>query len=476
MLRTRLIVGALALLGLLALVVPGCDELITEVNEITIAGHPQAEFGIGGTGADSGCVPFEVQFLDQSVGPITGWTWSFGDGTSSNDTNPVHVYDSAGVYEVALTVENEPTDGQDTEVKKRYIVAGTTFSEFVSDTNQACVGGEITFQPLQYGGVTSWSWDFGDGAVDNSNDSTPSHVYDSIGVYSVTLTVQGECGEKVETNTDMITITACPTVVIYADTPHAGCRPFEVQFYDSSTYDTSEIALTEWEWDFGDNRKSFEQNPLHEYVSNGTYTVTLTVNSTGGSATDSVVDMITVSDSVIADFVTISPDTGCYTGFQDFAVAFSDSSEGDVLSWLWRFGDGDSSTVQHPIHVYDSAGLYSVTLEVSGSCGTDALTKSDLVALSTPLDPGSVVYTISPDTATLEPINDTALATVIFQESTPGVLYREWDFGYSVPKSDAAFTEHDYGAAGTYEITLTLGNGCGEIQIIDTVIILPEPQ
>jgi len=483
MLRTKVIVGVFAVVGLLALVVPGCDELITEVNEITIAGHPEADFSIGGTGEDSGCVPFTVRFLDESKGPISSWHWYFGDGDSSNDTNPVHTYDSAGVYNVILKVIHEPTEGEDTEEKKRYVVAGTTFSEFTSDTNQTCVGGEITFMPLLYGGITSWQWDFGDGQVDNSNDSTPSHVYDSIGVFTVTLTVEGACGQKTEVNTDMINITACPTVVIHADPPLSGCRPFTVQFYDSSTYDTSRIALTDWEWDFGDNRTSSEQNPLHEYLSYGTYTVTLTVGSTGGSSTDSVVDMITVGDTAVAAFATISPDTGCYTGFQDFAVAFADSSTGDIQSWDWNFGDGGSSTVQNPVHVYDSPGTYSVTLEVTSSCGTDGVTKSNLVVLSTPLYDTLINYLIYADTLTHAPVDtvymdsvgDSLYAAVYFVDSTPGVLAWDWDYGPSVASGKSDSVEYHYTVDSTWEVILTLSNGCGEYKIYDTIVVMPRP-
>ncbi|MCP4684763.1 MAG: PKD domain-containing protein [bacterium] len=477
MIRTKVIAGIIAAVGLLALIVPGCDELITEVNEKIIAGHPEADFSIGGDGKDSACVPFEVQFLDQSIGPISSWKWYFGDGDSSSDTNPVHEYDSDGVYNVILKVEHEPTEGEDTEEKKRYIIAGTAFTDFVSDTNQACLGSAVTFQPLQYGGVTSWSWDFdGDGIVDNTLDSTPTHVYDTIGLYTVTLTVDhANCGGKTLTKTDMINITACPTVVIHTEQPLAGCNPFTVQFYDSSTFDATEIALTDWEWDFGDNTKSYEQDPLHEYDVNGLYTVKLTVGSTGGSSTDSIVDMILVSDSAIASFVSLSPDTGCYTGFQDFAVAFSDSSIGDITSWQWDFGDDSTSTEQHPVHVYETPGIYSVSLEVSGSCGANTLAKSNLVVLSTPLDPATVAYSISPNPAILEVVGTDTIAKVIFHDSTPGVLHWNWDFGYSVPDGTGSLSEHDYVLDSTYEITLTLSNGCSEIQIIDTVEILPLP-
>lgn len=470
MIRTKVIVAVLALAGLIALVVPGCDDLITEVNEVTIAGHPEADFSIGGSGDDSGCVPFAVTFLDQSKGPITGWSWYFGDGDSSNDTNPVHTYDSAGVYNVILKVVNDTTEGEDTELKKRYVVAGTTFSQFTSDTNRTCVGSAITFRPLQYGGITGYEWNFGDGKVNNTNDSTPTHIYDSIGVFTVKLTVQGPCGEKTQTNTDMITVTACPDVIIVAD-DSLGCKPFDVQFYDSSTFDTSQIALTEWEWDFGDNKKSYEQDPLHTYAEAGTYTVTLTVGSTGGTSTDSIVDMITVGDSVKAAYGAIST-LGCKSQFQDYTVAFFDSSTGDITSWTWDFGDGTpGSDLQNPLHVYADPGTYSVSLEVTGICGSDTDSRAGYIIVSDRIDDTLIDYSISADTVMLDSTNDST-TLVRFVDHTPGVVSWDWNYGPSVAHGKADSVEYRYTTAGTWPVTLTLTNGCGDVIIHDTVVVL----
>lgn len=63
------------------------------------------------------------------------------------------------------------------------------------------------------------------------------------------------------------------------------------------------------------------------------------------------------------------------TGPPPLTVVFSDSSTNDPETWLWRFGDGDTSTLQNPTHVYDSTGSYDVTLVVTNSVGTDSLVK-----------------------------------------------------------------------------------------------------
>jgi len=67
------------------------------------------------------------------------------------------------------------------------------------------------------------------------------------------------------------------------------------------------------------------------------------------------------------------------TGAPPLTVVFSDSSDNEPSSWLWRFGDGDTATEQNPTHVYDSTGAYDITLVVSNSSGTDSLTKSGYI-------------------------------------------------------------------------------------------------
>ncbi len=66
-------------------------------------------------------------------------------------------------------------------------------------------------------------------------------------------------------------------------------------------------------------------------------------------------------------------------------VQFTDASEGAFSSWFWDFGDGNSSTVQNPGHIYASPGSYTVSLSVSGFGGTDTLTKNSYITVTKPL-------------------------------------------------------------------------------------------
>ena len=169
-------------------------------------GRPTAEFSADPT---SCCAPLTVSFTDLSNPngqPITAWSWSFGDGATSTAQNPSHVYDTPGSYSVSLTVTN--ACGSDTDTKTEYIqVGGPPTAEFSADPTSCCAPLTVDFTDLSDGNnkpIDSWSWSFGDG--DTSTEQNPSHVYDTPGSYSVSLTVTNACGSDVETKTEYIQV------------------------------------------------------------------------------------------------------------------------------------------------------------------------------------------------------------------------------------------------------------------------------
>ncbi len=66
-------------------------------------------------------------------------------------------------------------------------------------------------------------------------------------------------------------------------------------------------------------------------------------------------------------------------GAPPLAVAFEDRSTGGINSWLWTFGDGETSSEQNPVHTYNELGLYTVTLDVSGYAGSDSRTRTEYI-------------------------------------------------------------------------------------------------
>ncbi|MCF6147445.1 MAG: PQQ-binding-like beta-propeller repeat protein [Candidatus Kuenenia sp.] len=137
--------------------------------------------------------------------------------------------------------------------------------------------------------------------------------------------------------------------------PTTGEAPLNVKFTD-----TSAGEISSWLWDFGDGVTDTTQNPTHTYNEAGTFTVSLTVVGTEGSNTKTVDNFISVTDKLTADFEAVPA-----SGEWPLVVQFTDKSTGEIIDWLWDFGDGNTDTTQNPIHIYSAVGSYTVSLTVS---------------------------------------------------------------------------------------------------------------
>ncbi|MEN6342241.1 MAG: PKD domain-containing protein [Methanospirillum sp.] len=167
----------------------------------------------------------------------------------------------------------------------------------------------------------------------------------------------------------------------FTATPSTGLAPLGVQFTDTSIGNPSSCT-----WNFGDGGHSTDWNPLHTYEAPGTYTVRHNLNSPVWGISDVVkTDLITVHAPLKAGF-TAAP----RAGYETLAVQFTDTTTGDPATWHWEFGDGSTSTAQHPAHVYTAPGSYTVVLEVANPVsGTKTATKTGYITVL-PLENGLV--------------------------------------------------------------------------------------
>jgi PKD repeat protein len=255
----------------------GHESYFSQVETAIIGDSPQADFygyPLNGT------LPLEVNFTDTSTGDFDSWYWDFGDGGTSIDQHPTHIYTVSDTYTVTLTV-NGPL-GSDSEIKPAYINAfaeGTPpKASFSASPTSGIAPLIVNFTDTSIGAIDSWSWDFGDGAT--STDQHPTHVYTVSDTYTVMLTVDGQYGSDTETNHGYITVNSAggnPPVADFSANPTSGDAPLMVDFSDTSTGD-----VDSWYWAFGDGGWSTDQHPTHVYTDSDIYTVTLTVNGPNG--------------------------------------------------------------------------------------------------------------------------------------------------------------------------------------------------
>jgi PKD repeat protein len=323
----------------------------------------------------SGVAPLQVDFTNTSIGGYSASLWHFGDSTTSTLYAPSHIYTSQGTYAVALTVSG--TGGTDTMTRTNYITAYEPVqANFTAVPTSGVAPLTVDFTNRSTGDYDTCTWDFGDSGV-SSVCSDPSHEYASDGVYTVTLALKGLGGENALIRRSYITV--CETVSAdFIASPTSGTVPLTVAFTNTSIGDyTSSL------WEFGDGVTSTHQCPTHTYTAVDVYTPSLTVSGLGGADILSRTSYISVTEdaSPVAGF-----EAGPTSGQSPLTVQFTDLSSGTVDTWLWRFGDGITDTLENPTHTYTSRGAYTVTLNVRGPGGSDTLTKESYIAVSEGFD------------------------------------------------------------------------------------------
>ena len=399
----------------------------------------------------TGPAPLSVAFTDQSTGTINSYLWSFGDGATSTEKDPTHDYSSPGIYTVILTVNN--TFGQENTITRHDYIIATNQPPVASFTANKTMGSpplSVQFTDTSSGeDIASWAWNFGDGVT--STEPNPVYTYPYPGLYSVTLTVGNDGGTNSTTKTGYIRVFQNVPVADFIAEPTSGTSPLVVQFHDITPG-----TPTTFLWNFGDGAKSPMQSPSHTYENSGNYTVSLTVGTSGGTNTTVKEDFIQVShefDVPVANFTT---EYFYYGRFYAYG-RFQDTSTGNPTSWNWTFGDGHYSEYQDPWYEYEGVGSYDVTLTVSNAAGSDSITKEAFIVIPTPA-PEADFYVAPRDRYGSFPL------TVLFQDQsegsidwdTPPATY-EWDFGDGSPNStERGSVYHNYMAAGTYTVTLTV--------------------
>ncbi len=157
----------------------------------------------------SGTVPLLVSFADNSTNFPTSWLWNFGDGSGSSTRNPAHTYNSTGTYTVSLKATN--ADGSDTKIISDYISVislALPVANFTGSPTSGSVPLIVSFVDDSANFPTSWLWNFGDGS--GSSARNPSHTYNAIGTYTVSLNATNAGGSNTKTQTGYITGTALP--------------------------------------------------------------------------------------------------------------------------------------------------------------------------------------------------------------------------------------------------------------------------
>ncbi len=338
----------------------GADTL---TNQVLIVSQPTAAFQVG---ESRGCSPLQVEFNNLSQAFEGDYTWSFEGGTPSisNEVNPTITYNEAGVFNVSL-IASSPGGSDTLTMEDIVTVFGAPETSFTVENE---LGSSVVSLQDSSVNATNKIWRF-NGNITVLPDNSATYDFTNSGEHEIMLITNNECGA--DTLTQAIEVFLLPEVKFDAS-PRIGCAPLTVQFVDSSeAYKASYL----WTVDGIKPDTTTETNPELVFEAPGIYNVKLTLENQAGQDSALAEAFIEVMSKPTADFQMVN-------SLGDSQVSFTDNSTlGD--SYLWDFGDGETSTEQNPIHNYERDGTYPVMLVVENECGRDSIQR-EINVLFTP--------------------------------------------------------------------------------------------
>ncbi len=472
-----------------------CSDTITR--NVTVYPDIEASFA---TTPIEGCHPLTVEFTNNSQGAThsAAYSWDYGNGYNSNDSNNVHTHvfhnfshTSDTAYTVTLTAEsgNECTDTYDTVI--------TVFAKPLADVSITNSPGcsPHTAKIVNYSiGADSYIIDYGDASLPDTLTSftTLNHMYEvpssavSPQVFTVeVIAFRGACSDTITRN-----VTVYPDIeASFATTPIEGCHPLTVEFTNNSLGATHSTPYT---WDYGNGNSSNNISSTHSVLfenyynsSDTVYHVTLTAQSEWG-CTDVYDTNITVLSKPLAD-MTVQGNNGC----SPHTSTFVNECEGANF-YIIDYGDNTSDTItffnnlQHTYTVSptetDPRNFQATLVAFRGDC-TDTITKTVTVY------PGIIA------SYNANPIEGCHFHTVTFTNNSVGATHSnpyEWNYGdgnishitntshtytfsnfshfSNVEYNVQLFAQSEYGCNDTYDTVITvLSNPLAAIAVSNSI-------
>ncbi len=427
----------------------GCTD--TAAGSITVMPFPKA---IVGFDKKSGCGDLAIQFANNSQF-ANAQNWSFGDGTVSNLPNPSKLFSN-----------NTPINKQYVVSLEAISIAGCTSLDTTTVTVypnpilsirnsrlDICDDGIIEFVSNSKN-TLNLSFRYNDGSalfssnLQSTKDTFPLSTFgDTNFMVSIFGTSQFGCKDSIEN-----VITLGPKLFVDFDqTPNSACVPAIAEFKNLSRNAINFI------WDFGDNAGSGDINPNHIYQQAGNFSVKLTAfDKNGCRLSKKGANNFLAKETPVAEFV-VNPGI---LKMPNAKATFSNLSiYNQASTFVWDFGDGNSSNLENPVHTYTDSGVYKVSLKADNFSCSNVIIKQVIVSPSLP------IVDFDPEGA-----GGCAPLQVEFKEKTQFANKFAWIFGDGYSSSEAN-PSHVYENEGFYTVTLMAEGPGGVGRIVKTNII-----
>lgn len=423
----------------------------------------------------SGDAPLTIQFSGrESIDPdgrVVAFRWEFGDGGTASGPNQSHTFTQEGTYTLSLTIRGSDLE---TATATQVIVVGggsepntPPVARFTKNVTEGTAPLAIQFDASgssdSDGSIVRYDWNFSNGAT--ATGQKPSYTFQNPGTYTITLQVTDDQGATDQIS-QSITVKApdngsTKLVADFTMSPETGEAPLEVTF-DGRLSDAPNGRIVAYRWSFGDGNRDSGQPKSHTYTEAGTYTVQLEIQDNNGNRATKTKQLTVLpsnnpsNQAPVAQF-TYNPNGGTAPQTITFDGTASYDPDGQLITYFWDFGDGNSASGSTVNHEYTTAGTYSIQLTVTDDAGQQQTITKNLT-IEAPVGGKQLP---EPDfRMTFSNASKTAPLTVYF-DGRPSVdpdgriVAYIWDFGDGTttkgnPKS------HTYNAPGTYTIKLTV--------------------
>lgn len=424
-------------------------NLSSKIDSLTILELPNTNFSF-----NKACFNTATEFSDATTTPngtTASWLWDFDGLATSTQQNPTFVFPATGTYNVSLTTTDTKGCSNSITLSVK-IYSDTDVQPSFSYPPILCSNSGILFTDTSIyveDVIKEWLWSFnGEG---NSTEQNPIFTFATSGSKIITLSVTGTSG-CVYSTTDVINVEAGPTTAFSFNNT---CNGSLTTFTDATTGSN----LTAWSWNFGDGTTSTAQSPTHTYANPGKYVVSLTVNNSLGCAT-------TKTDTVYSHAIPVAAFSSSLP-CSSTAIHFTDNStvqDANLVAWAWDFGDGTTSTQQHPAHLFGQAGSYLVKLKAYSQFGCVDSSQTTLTVAQ-----GPEIDFSWDATCQGEPTQFTDLT------NTLGEPIQAWAWiidGQLFTEKNPSYT---FASTGTYpvQLTVTTQNNCAQTLTQDVLMVAP---
>ncbi len=385
----------------------GCDSIIQQdvvINPLPIIDFSYTEVCFGQTSQF-----YDTNFINVDATDI--WLYDFDDGSTSDQSNPEHLYSEAGDYFVSFSIID--TNGCSNSISHMVEVFVSPIAQFSFDTACQFLPTHFSDESAPITAIDYWSWDFGDS--ESSLLQNPEHIYDTSGHYNVSLIISNEnsCNDTISHE---VWVWQPPVAhFLHSDT---SCTTGLVFFNDSSY--SYESNITNYNWGFPDGHASYEQNTYFVFLNTEIYyPVSLEITDVRGCK-DTVVESIYIQPGLQMSF---NADTVCFGDKTTLSAYIVKPQDDSIAQYTWYFNDGGPQITtpnQSVEYEFLYPGVFEVKLQATNMHNCQHTVRKNVKIRHNPISNYSVQESYC---------NDSTIFTDSSTILEGSIIYWKWEYG-----------------------------------------------